>query len=57
MKEALKELLKVKSIITLCVMSVYVYLAISEKLDDAMVSSVITAVITYYFMKDAKPRG
>lgn len=54
MKETLQPLLKVKSIVTLCVMGVYVYLSVKEKLDTAVVSSVITAVITYYFMKDDK---
>lgn len=51
MKE-LRALLKVKSLMTLGVMGVFVYLSISNKLDTAITSSVITAVITYYFTKD-----
>lgn len=52
----MKDLLKVKSIITLCIMGVYVYLSVIGKLDEAVVSSVITVVITYYFMKDEKTK-
>lgn len=50
MKE-LKVLLKVKSIMTLTVMGVFVYMAVTNQLSNELVSSVITAVITYYFTK------
>ena len=51
MKEALINLLKVKSLMTIAVMIVFVVLALSRKIDEALTASVITAVITYYFTK------
>lgn len=51
MKEAIINLLKVKSIMTIAVMIVFVILSLQEKLDPAVTTSVITAVITYYFTK------
>ena len=51
MKEAIINLLKVKSLMTLAVMIVFVILSLTEKLDPAVTTSVITAVITYYFTK------
>lgn len=50
MKE-LKALLKVKSIMTITVMAVFVYMAVTDQLAPELTSSVITAVITYYFTK------
>ena len=50
MKE-LKALLKVKSIMTLTVMAVFAYMAVTGQLSNELTSSVITAVITYYFTK------
>jgi len=50
--EALIKLLKVKSIMTITVMLVFVVLALKGRLDEAMTASVITAVITYYFNKN-----
>lgn len=50
MKE-LKALLKVKSIMTLTVMAVFVYMAVTGQLSNELTSSVIIAVITYYFAK------
>lgn len=52
MKEILTNLLKVKSLMTLAVMAVFVILSLEEKLDPAVTTSVITAVITYYFTKE-----
>ena len=52
MKEALINLLKVKSLMTIAVMVVFVVLALSNKIDEALTASVITAVITYYFTKN-----
>ena len=52
MKEALINLLKVKSLMTIAVMIVFVVLALSNKIDEASTASVITAVITYYFTKN-----
>ena len=52
MKEALINLLKVKSLMTIAVMIVFVASALSSKIDEALTASVITAVITYYFTKN-----
>lgn len=52
MKEIITNLLKVKSLMTLAVMAVFVILSLEEKLDPAVTTSVITAVITYYFTKE-----
>lgn len=51
MKEAIINLLKIKSLMTMSVMYVFVRLALQDKLDKALVVSVITAVITFYFAK------
>lgn len=47
----MKELLKVKSIVTLVVMFVFTYLALVKVLDPKDVMIIVTAVITYYFAK------
>ena len=51
MKEAITNLLKVKSIMTLAVMTVFVILSLQGKLEPTLTASVITSVITYYFTK------
>ena len=51
MKNAILQLLKVKSIITILVMIVFTYLAVTRQIDDQLIASVITAIITYYFTK------
>lgn len=51
MKNALLGLLKVKSLMTIAIMIVFVVLALTGKMSDELVASVITAVITYYFTK------
>lgn len=50
----LKKLLKVKSIMTLAVMAVFVYQSVTGQMSSELTSSVITAVITYYFTKNEK---
>lgn len=57
MKNALIGLLKVKSLMTIAVMIVFVTLALSGKMSDELVASVITAVITYYFTKRDDKKG
>lgn len=52
MKKALINLLKVKSIMTLAVIIVFVVLAFTNSISDELIASVITAVITYYFTKE-----
>jgi len=54
MKNAIINLLKVKSLMTISVMVVFVTLALKNELDPALTASVITAVITYYFTKAEK---
>lgn len=51
MKQALINLLKVKSLMTIGIMVVFVVLALSHNMSDELIASVITAVITYYFTK------
>ena len=51
MKNALIKLFKVKSLMTIGVMIVFISLALTQKMSDELVASVITAVITYYFTK------
>lgn len=51
MKNALIGLLKVKSLMTIGIMLVFIVLALTGKMSDELVASVITAVITYYFTK------
>ena len=54
MKDAFINLLKVKSLMTIAVMIVFVVLSLQEKLEPTLTASVITAVITYYFTKKEK---
>ena len=54
MKDAFINLLKVKSLMTIAVMIVFVVLSLEEKLEPTLTASVITAVITYYFTKKEK---
>lgn len=51
MKNALIKLLKVKSIITIAVIIVFVVLSLTRQIPDELTASVITAVMTYYFTK------
>lgn len=57
MRNALIGLLKVKSLMTIAVMVVFVILALTNKMSDELVASVITAVITYYFTKKENKNG
>jgi len=51
MKEKLIELLKVKSIITILVFSVFSYLAVIGKIDAKEFMLILGMVATYYFTK------
>jgi len=46
---AIIELFKVKTIITLMTVSTACYLAIADKLDKAVFVGIVSSVITYYF--------
>lgn len=50
----LANLFKVKTIITLVIIFVFAYLALTNKLPIECTTMVIGSVITYYFNKDAK---
>lgn len=49
--KAITNLFKVKSLMTIAIMIVFVDLALTHYMSDELVASVITAVITYYFTK------
>ena len=51
MKDAIVNLLKVKSLMTIAVMTVFVILSLKGKLEPTLTASVISAIITYYFTK------
>ena len=51
MKDAFTNLLKVKSLMTIAVMVVFVILSLQEKLEPTLTASVISSIITYYFSK------
>ena len=52
--KTIANLLKVKSLMTIAVMTVFVILSLTDKLDPALIATVITAIITYYFTKPEK---
>lgn len=52
MKKAITNLLKVKSLMTIAVMTVFVILSLKEKLEPTLTASVISSIITYYFSKN-----
>ena len=54
MKQAIINLLKIKSLMTIIVMVVFAILALTNRLDPALIASVISAVITFYFAKNKK---
>ena len=57
MKDAFTNLLKVKSLMTIAVMVVFVILSLKGKLEPTLTASVITPVITYYFTKKDVDKG
>lgn len=55
MKKAIINLLKVRSLMTLSVLIVFVSLSLQGRMSEELVAFVISAVITYYFnRKDDK---
>lgn len=48
MKELLN-LIKVKSVVTIVVLGVFAYLAVSGQIDAAQVMAIVTTVIAFYF--------
>jgi hypothetical protein len=51
MSPILKNLLTIKSIVTIMVMSTFVYLATTQAIDSNTVMLVVTAITTYFFAK------
>ena len=56
MKEAIIKLLKIKSLITIAVTIVFVYLALTDKLEIAQTMTIITMILTYYFTKNTNTK-
>ena len=52
MKEQLKKLLKVKTIITLLVVIVYCYLAVIKAVPVDQYTTAVMMILTYFFNKD-----
>jgi len=52
MKEQLKKLLKVKTIITLMVVIVYCYLAVTKAVPVDQYTTAVMMILTYFFNKD-----
>ena len=52
--KTIENLFKIKSLMTISVMIVFVILSLSGNMSDDLIASVITAVITYYFTKKDK---
>lgn len=52
--KAIINLLKIKSLMTIAVMIVFVKLSLEGKLEPTLTAAIITAVITYYFNKKEK---
>ena len=52
MKEQLKKLLKVKTIITLMVVVVYCYLAVTKAVPVDQYTTAVMMILTYFFNKD-----
>lgn len=48
---AIVELLKVKTIVTLALIFTTCYLALKDRIDIAVFTTLVSAVITYYFTK------
>ena len=48
---AIVELLKVKTIVTLALIFTTCYLALKDRIDIAVFTTLVSAVVTYYFTK------
>lgn len=52
MKNVLKNLLKIKSIVTIAVTGVFIYCTINGTLSTEQIMVIVTMVITFYFAKN-----
>lgn len=51
MKNVLKNLLKIKSLVTMAVTGVFIYCVITGQLSTEQIMVIVTMVITFYFAK------
>lgn len=57
MKKILQNLLKIKSIITLVILFVFIYCVINKVISPENIMVIISMVITFYFAKNAGGGG
>ena len=55
-KEALINLLKVKSIWSLVAGAMFIYLTVTHSIDGEVALTIITAIVTYYFTKNEEKK-
>lgn len=51
MREALVKLLKIKSLFSLVAMAMFIYLCVTDRITGEVAMGTISAIITYYFVK------
>lgn len=51
--DSLKNLLKIKSLVTIVVIAIFAYCAITGKLTTENVMVIVTMVVTFYFTKNS----
>lgn len=54
MKKALINLLKVKSLLSITGMIVFIILSLNGRLDDALIATILTMIFQSFFTKDVK---
>ena len=54
MKKALINLLKVKSLLSITGMIVFIILSLNGRLDDALIAKILTMIFQSFFTKDVK---
>lgn len=51
MKEALIKLLKIKSLFSLAAIAMFIFLCVTDRITGEVAMGTISAIITYYFVK------
>ena len=54
MKKAMINLLKVKSLLSITGMTVFIILSLNGRLDDALIATILTMIFQSFFTKDVK---
>lgn len=54
MKKAFINLLKVKSLLSITGMTVFIILSLKGRLDDALIATILTMIFQSFFTKDVK---